>query len=639
MDSANSIYVHPSHQPCDTKPHPNSSPNSDYNHTEVYHDDNNASSTQHQPNLWQPDSPGATVPILPMTPFHAPSSSDCHFLSSALSQSTPLHRLNSNGRPPRKLEDYPQSSPIKKICHSIETGPEHQKYGQTQDPALDLLDPLLAKDPQSEPNFKFVFEKQTDLEKSIDISLDEDLSDIEQFCESQADSSADANYSSLESSYDEGSEEHQTDQDVADLGVPVLTSRPQTFNQSPQLSRQPELQLGPAGPVRNQMQKTTGAMQPPMDPQDPRVWFNAGLPPANNTRAQLPVGQSYNVQLMHLEDEYTRGRISQRMQAVKEIDKMQEEQHLRNRKQAQQTNQLPIYGLGVHDPAMQPPANLAQHQFQLQFPNPNDPVFSNIKPQDLVSASQSSPYIPQSPYEYPRNSSLRNSDMYGVAMTSPVPFPSPCNARSPYGGFYSPQSAQNQQFYALSRSRQNSTPLKYDSKSVKQLPSSSPKFGYLDNKERRVSNIYSADFRCPSTPPPLPQLYDDELKKQMMVLKGQYNIRSSSKIPLHLLFTLMGIHDPYLGKHHEEYIIRLLHEEGFKVGYQTWVRDTSLADRRKIVDNIHVKAAKLGYCKDMIELIIRRGSYCRMQCKLRKVRRFAQQEGQWGSQECPEDSE
>lgn len=128
-----------------------------------------------------------------------------------------------------------------------------------------------------------------------------------------------------------------------------------------------------------------------------------------------------------------------------------------------------------------------------------------------------------------------------------------------------------------------------------------------------------------STPPPLGSVGD--VRGRAAELRRLGRVRSMSKIPLHMLHAIMGISDQYIGKHHEDYIMWLLRQEGFHVGFQTWIRDTPEATRADIIERIYSKVARLGYNRDIIELVIRRGTYVRMQGKLRRLRRFQRSHG------------
>lgn len=111
--------------------------------------------------------------------------------------------------------------------------------------------------------------------------------------------------------------------------------------------------------------------------------------------------------------------------------------------------------------------------------------------------------------------------------------------------------------------------------------------------------------------------------QQMVYYVGRR--QSISKIPLAQLYQMMGLaHDHDTARDREERIMKILSESGFKVGVKTWIRDTDEPFRREVVDKIfHATKNEFGYSKNMIEAIIRRGTYARMQSNLRRKRRRA----------------
>lgn len=96
------------------------------------------------------------------------------------------------------------------------------------------------------------------------------------------------------------------------------------------------------------------------------------------------------------------------------------------------------------------------------------------------------------------------------------------------------------------------------------------------------------------------------------------------------LFSRMGLsHDPEEARHRENRVLALLKSRGFKLGEQTWIRDTTPAVRQEIVDFIHATTvAEYGYSKYMIEVVIRRACYHLMQGRLRRIRRARKSKGQ-----------
>uniref|UniRef100_A0A060THW9 ARAD1D34650p n=1 Tax=Blastobotrys adeninivorans TaxID=409370 RepID=A0A060THW9_BLAAD len=99
--------------------------------------------------------------------------------------------------------------------------------------------------------------------------------------------------------------------------------------------------------------------------------------------------------------------------------------------------------------------------------------------------------------------------------------------------------------------------------------------------------------------------------------------KSESRISLPELYERMGLkHDHKEASKREQRVLSLLKSQGFRLGEQTWIRDTSEADRRAIIDYIHSQTyQEYGYSKQLIEVIIRRGSYYLMQGRLRRIRR------------------
>lgn len=99
--------------------------------------------------------------------------------------------------------------------------------------------------------------------------------------------------------------------------------------------------------------------------------------------------------------------------------------------------------------------------------------------------------------------------------------------------------------------------------------------------------------------------------------------QSESRISLPELYNRMG-----LGENHDEARIReqrvlgILKQQGFQLGEKTWIRDTSEYERKKIIDEIYRQTWEdYHYSKELIEVIIRRGSYYLMQGRLRRIRR------------------
>lgn len=91
----------------------------------------------------------------------------------------------------------------------------------------------------------------------------------------------------------------------------------------------------------------------------------------------------------------------------------------------------------------------------------------------------------------------------------------------------------------------------------------------------------------------------------------------------------MGLsHDPEEARNRENRVLSLLKSRGFKLGEQTWIRDTTPAVRQEIVDFIHASTVQeYGYSKYMIEVVIRRACYHLMQGRLRRIRRARKSKG------------
>lgn len=99
--------------------------------------------------------------------------------------------------------------------------------------------------------------------------------------------------------------------------------------------------------------------------------------------------------------------------------------------------------------------------------------------------------------------------------------------------------------------------------------------------------------------------------------------QSESRISLPELYQRMGLgHDHDTARSREQRILGILRAEGFQLGERTWIRDTSEKERRRMIDEIHRQTfADYQYSKELIEVIVRRGSYYLMQGRLRRIRR------------------
>lgn len=106
---------------------------------------------------------------------------------------------------------------------------------------------------------------------------------------------------------------------------------------------------------------------------------------------------------------------------------------------------------------------------------------------------------------------------------------------------------------------------------------------------------------------------------------GHGRNRSISKMPLSDLYSRMGLaNDHEEAKSREERIMNIVRREGFEVGHRTWIRDTDEDLRRRIIDELHRQTVRqYRYSKKTLEIIVRRGTYARMQSRLRQVRRHS----------------
>lgn len=130
----------------------------------------------------------------------------------------------------------------------------------------------------------------------------------------------------------------------------------------------------------------------------------------------------------------------------------------------------------------------------------------------------------------------------------------------------------------------------------------------------------------PSAPPALPSVSTQSGLGSSANPDGTHDgerRKSESRISLPELYERMGLkHDHKEANKREQRVLSLLKTQGFRLGEQTWIRDTSEADRRAIIDHIHSQTyQEYGYSKQLIEVIIRRGSYYLMQGRLRRIRR------------------
>jgi hypothetical protein len=99
--------------------------------------------------------------------------------------------------------------------------------------------------------------------------------------------------------------------------------------------------------------------------------------------------------------------------------------------------------------------------------------------------------------------------------------------------------------------------------------------------------------------------------------------QSESRISLPELYQRMGLgHNHEEARTREQKILNILRQQGFKLGEKTWIRDTTDQVRTAIIQEIYRQTfADYGYSKELLEVIVRRGSYYMMQGRLRRIRR------------------
>lgn len=123
------------------------------------------------------------------------------------------------------------------------------------------------------------------------------------------------------------------------------------------------------------------------------------------------------------------------------------------------------------------------------------------------------------------------------------------------------------------------------------------------------NGIVDPQFQAPVPPP----VYDPR----------PYRKQSESRLSLPNLYERMGLsHNHQLAREREQRVLGILQREGFNLGERTWIRDTSDAERKRIMDTIWRETyPEFGYGHDLLEVIVRRGSYYLMQGRLRRIRR------------------
>lgn len=105
--------------------------------------------------------------------------------------------------------------------------------------------------------------------------------------------------------------------------------------------------------------------------------------------------------------------------------------------------------------------------------------------------------------------------------------------------------------------------------------------------------------------------------------KTPFRKQSESRLSLPSLYARMGLaNDHVLAREREQRVLHILQREGFKLGERTWIRDTTEKERKRIIDCIWNETFDdYGYGRELLEVIVRRGSYYLMQGRLRRIRR------------------
>ncbi|ODQ65811.1 hypothetical protein NADFUDRAFT_82772 [Nadsonia fulvescens var. elongata DSM 6958] len=183
------------------------------------------------------------------------------------------------------------------------------------------------------------------------------------------------------------------------------------------------------------------------------------------------------------------------------------------------------------------------------------------------------------------------------------------------------------------------SPLSAFSSSVSSSSSSSSSSSFSSpcsvKSQRHFSPLSSvSEFSSPaslSTSPPASTGNKPFVKPEVKPLSSNYPLPSppmlckqnESRLSLPNLYILMGLATNHKeAAFREKKILGMLESRGFKLGEQTWIRDTTETFRKDILDWIYNDTfADFGYDKDLIEIIIKRNCYYVMQGKLRKIRR------------------
>lgn len=134
----------------------------------------------------------------------------------------------------------------------------------------------------------------------------------------------------------------------------------------------------------------------------------------------------------------------------------------------------------------------------------------------------------------------------------------------------------------------------------------------------------SHPFECNSSQVTPPPSADVRRHKHSASTGHRFSGRSLSvaKMPLSEMYREMGMQNNHSeGAEREVRIMQVVKSNGFDVGAQTWIRDTNEDTRNKILDALEAEFGSWGYDRALLEKIVRRGTYARMQSNLRRDRR------------------
>ena len=110
--------------------------------------------------------------------------------------------------------------------------------------------------------------------------------------------------------------------------------------------------------------------------------------------------------------------------------------------------------------------------------------------------------------------------------------------------------------------------------------------------------------------------------------EGEYSDKYYSRINIKELSYILGLENYHIAltRDVETFVLTIFKKCcKFKLGYQTWIRDTDKQERRALLDKLFRYTSKWfpELDKFKLEVIIRRGSYSKMQRRLRKERRIS----------------